>query len=228
MNRKTPFANEEHYHIYNRGASKQKIFLDMRDFERFLLYFKLMNDEQDGLVIRWREFHKNNPKISVDDFLRSHLRKRKPLVKIIAYCINPNHYHLILGQEKENGITDFMRKLGTGYTMYFNKKYKHSGVIFQGRFKSVYIDDNDYLLYLSAYVNKNYFIHNSGKGNNIRSWRYCSLDEYSHSEKKKGELCEKEIVLGQFSNAGEYLIFAKNNALYMKEKKELEKYIIEI
>jgi len=77
------------------------------------------------------------------------------LVEIIVYCLNPNHYHIILRQVSEGGVSKFMLKLSSGYSSYFNKKNKRSGSLFQGRFKAVHIDSNEYLLYLSAYVNKN-------------------------------------------------------------------------
>jgi len=158
-NRKTKFTNEQCYHAFNRGVDKRKIFLDQKDYERFLLSMILLNDETDGLMIQWRDYSKLNPKVKPSEFLRLNLRSagKKPLVEIIAYCLNPNHYHFILKQLAEKGIEKFMQKIGTSYTMYFNQKYKRSGSLFQGTFKSVHIDPDDYLLYLSAYVNKNNF-----------------------------------------------------------------------
>ena len=77
------------------------------------------------------------------------------LVEIVAYCLNPNHYHLIVKQISEKGIERFMQKIGTGYTNYFNKRYERSGALFQGKFKSIHIDSNEYLLHLSVYVFEN-------------------------------------------------------------------------
>lgn len=98
------------------------------------------------------------------------------LVNIVVYCLNPNHYHSILKQKQGNGIANFMHKLSTSYTNYFNCKHKRSGSLSQGRFKSVHIDSNEYLLYLNAYVNGNNFIHKHNK--NIESWPYCSYLDY--------------------------------------------------
>jgi putative transposase len=81
------------------------------------------------------------------------------LVDVVAYCINSNHFHLLLRENKENGIATFMKKICTGYAMYFNKKNERSGILFQGRFKSVHVDSNDLLLYVSAYINCNSEIH---------------------------------------------------------------------
>lgn len=199
---------------------KRKTFLDTRDYERFLLSMNLLNDEQEGLMIAWRDFKKSNPQVKLPEFLK--FRNRKPLVEIIAYCLNPNHYHLILHQIKDKGIENFMHRVGTSHTKYFNKKNDRSGSLFQGVFKSIHIDSNEYLLYLSAYVNKNNFIHGYSKDD---SWIYSSFPDYIG--KRGDKLCKKDIVLGQFKNRNEYQEFVNENALYMKNKKDLANYLLE-
>lgn len=219
--RRIGFANNEYFHIFNRGIEKRDVFLDANDFERFLEATYLLNDKQGGLMIEWRDYKKGNPKAKLKDFLKRSFRKKDPLVEIIAYCLNPNHYHFILKQVADRGIERFMHKLGTSHTKYFNKKNKRSGVLFQGVFKSVHIDSNDYLLYLSAYVNKNNFIHGGGK-----NWQYSSMLDYLGIGESK-LVMSKNVVLDQFSNIEEYRKFLDANALYLREKKELEKYLIE-
>ena len=222
--RKIIFANEEYYHIYNRGVDKRKVFSNEKDYQRFLLSMDLLNDNEDGLMENWRNLTRGNPKARLSDSekILKIIKKRKPLVEFVVYCVNPNHYHFVLKQLIEKGIERFMHKLGTSYTKYFNKKNKRSGVLFQGKFKATHIDSNEYLLYLSAYVNNNYFIHGYGKENR----EYSSREEYK--TKKKNGFCNKRIILGQFGNKiGEYNDFIKRNSLYMREKKELSKYLIE-
>jgi putative transposase len=212
--RKLIFANEIVCHILNRGVDKREVFLDERDYDRFL---KGMWEFNNNLIREERERLKSE--LSSVSELSSDF---KPKVEIIAYCLNPNHYHLILKQLEKGGIKDFMHKLGTGYTNYFNKKYDRSGSLFQGPFKAVHIDSNEYLLYVSAYVNKNNFIHGYKKDD---SWRYSSWPEYLG--KATPGICNKEIILNQFKNIGEYQEFVDTNALYLKEKKEAEKYLLE-
>ena len=79
----------------------------------------------------------------------------KSLVDILAYCLIPNHFHLVLRQKSKDGITKFMNRIGTAYSMYFNTKYRHSGVLFQGRFKSVHIDSEQYFRYIFSYIHLN-------------------------------------------------------------------------
>jgi len=215
--RKVEFANGEFYHIYNRGVDKRKIFESHADYERFFLSIALLNDEKEGWLEVWRNLPKKE-KI-INDFRRLNLRK--PLVEILAYCFNPNHYHFIIRQLEKKGIEKFMHRLGTAYTMFFNKKNKRSGSLFQGSFKAIYIDTNEYLLYLSAYVNKNNFIH----GYNNANWRYSSLVEYK--KENKVNICNPYPVLGQFIDIDEYLKFVDKNSLYLKDKKEEQRYLLE-
>lgn len=222
--RRMIFTNDESYHAFNRGVDKRDIFLETKDYDRFLLSMNLLNDTNDGLMIEWRDYKKSNPQKSLDDFLKVPFRKSDPLVEILAYCLNPNHYHLILKQITDKGIERFMHKIGTSYTKYFNMKNKRNGTLFQGTFKSTHIDSNEYLLYLSAYVNKNNFIH----GYNLDdSWPYSSLLDYLG--KRKGGLVaiNTHAILGQFRNLKDYKEFLEKNALHLKNKKEMEKYLIE-
>ncbi len=220
--RKTIFTNGEYYHIFNRGTDKREIFSDFQDYERFLLSMNLLNDVNDGLMIEWRDYKKSNPLPNLDDFLKLRFRKRDPLVEIIAYCLNPNHYHFILKQIIDKGIEKFLHKIGTSHTKYYNTMRKRNGSLFQGVFKSILIDFNEYLLYLSAYVNKNNFIHGYNKNDD---WEYSSLPDYLG--KRNTGLINKKIILDQFKNINEYNKFLNNNALYIRNKKELEKYLIE-
>lgn len=218
--RKIQFANEEYYHLYNRGVDKRKVFQDNRDFERFMLSMDLLNDQNDGLMIAWRDYKENNPQAEILEFPLLK-KKRKRLIEFICYCLNPNHYHLIVKQLTEKGIERFMHKLGTSHTNYFNTKNKRTGALFQGKFKAVRIKSNSKLLYLSAYVNMNHLIH----GYRGKEWKYSSLLDYLG--KRKGGLCDKKIIKEHFKNCADYKSFLDENAVHMKEKKEDEKYLLE-
>lgn len=136
---------KNYYHIFNRGAHKVDIFLDKNDYKRF-----------QGLL--FVSNNKNN--IKQDWFKRDFWIKDKPeekLVDIIAYCIMPNHFHLCVRAKDLKDIEKYMRKLGIGYSMYFNLKYKHSGTIIQGRYKSVFIETDEQLRYTILYIHLNPF-----------------------------------------------------------------------
>jgi putative transposase len=219
--RKTPFADNEYYHIFNRGVEKRDIFSDDRDYQRFFLSLVLMNDEKEGLMIRWRNYQASQPNATVEKFLRSNLSEKKPLVKIISYCLNPNHYHFILKQIRNRGIEKFMQRIATGYTMYFNKKYKRSGVLFQGKFKSSHIKSNSQLLRMSVYVNCNSEIHGISPA---RNYKWCSFPEYIGRRQKR--LCCTKVIMSHFKDVRDYENYALENTLDFKEQKEDEKTML--
>ena len=187
--RKVPFINNEIYHIYNRGIDKRFIFQNNKDYKRFLESLAELNtiNSLGGLYTK-SYLEKKGLELDVNN----------KIVEVIAYCLNPNHFHLILKQKEKEGISKFMQRLGTGYTMYFNIQNKRSGSLFQGKFKSIHIDSNEYLLYLSTYVNLNNKIHNI---NNENGEIFSSLREYT--ENING-ICEKSLILDQFKNKNGY------------------------
>src|SRR3989338_7919325 len=145
MARTFSFAPGEFYHIYNRGTDKRIIFMSRSDRDRFLVLLYLAN--QSGPV---------DLKLQGSTLLEiTEERTGDPLVEIVAYCLMPNHFHLLIREVEEGGISKFMQKVTTGYTMYFNKRHDRSGSLFQGRFKATHIADDRYLRYLISYIHLN-------------------------------------------------------------------------
>ncbi len=150
--RNIEFAEECYYHIYNRGVEKRKIFLDDFDRVRFLHSLYFFNDAKP---ISLRELNtKVSPLYKGETFVKEN-DERKQIIDIGAYCLMPNHFHLLIKTRKQDSISLFMRKLGTGYTMYFNKKYKRTGVLFEGVFKAKLIERDEYLKHMSVYIHTN-------------------------------------------------------------------------
>lgn len=196
--RETPFIPGEFYHIYNRGVDKRDVFMDDDDLSRFLQSMRVFNTiEPCGSIYEQCRNLKNDVHPSSD-----------PLVRIVCYCLNPNHYHLLLEEVVENGISEFMKRMGGGYTKYFNEKYERSGSLFQGRFKSVHIGSDSYLKTLSAYINLNNLVHKITSKFFRSSWvEYVKHD--STQKVKIEKVCSKRIILDSFSNINEYEKFAK-------------------
>lgn len=209
--RKTEFAIGEFYHIYNRGVEKRDVFTSSRDISRFFQSMEMFNTlEPIGSL------HENYYAKKKFGGLAS---KSDKLVNFVCYCLNPNHYHFILEQVAEKGIEKFMHRLSTGYTGYFNLKYKRSGSLFQGTYKAIHIDSNEYLLHLSAYVNLNSEVHKLELGGLASK---SSWEEYLGSNKLK--FCSnKEAVLGQFKNGKDYAEFARRSLDSIKERKKMQK-----
>lgn len=201
----------EYYHVFNRGFEKKEIFCSGHDFTRFLQSMDEFNSADPIGSIYQQSFAKN--KLGAR-------RTKKRLVDFVCYCINPNHFHFLLKQTMDKGIEKFMQKLGAGYTRYFNLKHKRQGYLFQGPYKLVHIDSNEYLLHLSVYINLNNNVHKLGAGSTKSSW-----EEYI-AGKEKG-FCEKEIVLSQFKNVVEYKNFAEQSLGSIIEQKNMKNYVIE-
>ncbi len=143
-------------HIFNRGVDKRNIFNSEADMWRFLQGMFLFNEEDISLGILRQIERENKGRINFNllkEFIEKNKSNRLPLVRIMADCLMPNHFHLILQEIKENGISKFMHRLGTGYTNYFNIKNTRIGSLLEGPFKAVKIDSDEYLKYLLVYIN---------------------------------------------------------------------------
>ncbi|ETB64075.1 TPA: hypothetical protein DIC38_00855 [Candidatus Nomurabacteria bacterium] len=139
------FAPNENYHIYNRGVNKMNIFIDHNDYDRFM---KLMYVSNSTTNKKFTDIETSPGKAWT-------LEKDSDLVDIVSYCLMPNHFHFILREKIENGISIFMHRLSTSYSMYFNKKYDRNGALFQGKFKSEHINNDNYFKYLFSYIHLN-------------------------------------------------------------------------
>ncbi len=146
MQRSFSFGPGEVYHLYNRGVNKQRIFSGDHDRFRFLILMYLCNSKKDVHVSNYQG------RALMDYFT---IERGDPVVEIMAYCLMPNHFHLLVKENKEGGISRFMLKLLTGYGMYFNKKNERTGPIFEGRFKAKHVVEDSYLEYLLAYIHLN-------------------------------------------------------------------------
>ncbi|MEI7810641.1 MAG: transposase [bacterium] len=146
MSRSIIFAPDEFYHCYDRGTEKRKIFLNKIDYERFLALLFVCNSTE--------RIHLSDYKGRSFDELFV-IDRKGSLVDIGVYCLMPNHFHLLLHEKVDNGISLFMQKLSTAYTMYFNKKYERTGSLFESRFKAEHADDDKYLKYLFSYIHLN-------------------------------------------------------------------------
>lgn len=153
--RKIRFSPGYFYHIYNRGTDQRDIFLSDADRWRFLQGLFLFNDEKTvaNLLFQLEKEKKALNFNIIREFLEKQNNKRKPLVQIVLDCLRPNHFHLLLGEISDGGISRFMHKIGAGYTGYFNKKYRRNGHLFQGPFRAVRVENDNQLRYLAAYLN---------------------------------------------------------------------------
>jgi REP element-mobilizing transposase RayT len=145
--RKIIFEEHEYYHVYNRGNSKQSIFHDAQDYQRFVELLYICNTSKHFNLYDIRKYQKN-----LDIFLHD---RSDSLVAIGAYCLMSNHFHILITQIVDGGISAYMQKIATAYSMYYNKKYTRTGSLFEGKFKAIHLDTDRYLKYIFSYIHLN-------------------------------------------------------------------------
>lgn len=187
------FSEDSYYHIYNRGAGQQVIFNDDQDYEYFTSLFsrhiaKQPTQDKYGRTYKW-----------LGDQLEA-----------LAYCWMPNHYHLMIYQKAEpRAIEGLMRSIGTAYTMYFNKKNKRKGALFETSYKASLILEEDYFAHVSRYIHLN--------PPNYINWQYSSYKEYT--EEKTSDWIKPGYIMANFSSKRDYVNFVAD---YEDSKKNLD------
>lgn len=198
------YIDDGYYHIYNRGVEKRQIFLDNSDCNIFLHYITLYLSPIDEII-------KNYPdNIRIKRFIRLNLSNE---IDLLCFSLMPNHFHFLVKQKNKDGIIKFTRRLMTSYAMYFNKKYDRVGSLFQGKYKAVNVDKDEYLLHLSRYIHLNPFQINS----NINFKDYSSYQFYlsnSHPSWIKPEkILEYLTVKSEDYKANSYKSFIEDSSV---------------
>lgn len=208
--RTTPLATGEYYHIFNRGVAKGNVFANAYDYHRFIktMQYYALSDEK--------------PKFS-NFFPNSHqINNANRTVSFNAYCLMQNHFHFLLKQDSDGGISEFISKLINSYTKYFNTKYKRIGPLFQGQFKAVHIDSNEQLLHVNRYIHINPSVAYLVK--TLEEYRWSSYPEYLDDHLG---ICEKNIILKQFSNKESYEKFILDQEDYGRTLSAIQHKLID-
>lgn len=171
------FRPKHYYHIYNRGVNKQEIFLDEQDYSNFIKRLILVLSIPTRVTLGTTRI-KSLP---------------REAFSLLCYCLMPNHFHLLVRQNTNLGIEKLMLKVSTSYAIYFNKKYRRVGPLFQDSFKAKLIEQDSYLTYLSAYMHNN--------PSDPLKWKFSSLQDYIGQQKEK--ICQTDFILGMFESQSE-------------------------
>ncbi|OGD69294.1 hypothetical protein A2996_01890 [Candidatus Campbellbacteria bacterium RIFCSPLOWO2_01_FULL_34_15] len=221
--RNIKFANNEYYHVYNRGVDKRRIFGDKNDLWRFIKGILVFNRNKPVGSIRDELRHDKICRDSVPanfnsvDFKKL-IDSSGDLVEFVCLCLNPNHYHFLVKQTSDGGVSKFIHKLASGYTSYFNEKKDRSGALFQGKFKAKLIETNEQLLYTSGYINLNYEIHEI-EGDDM-DLVFSSWNEYAGKNNVMNICKGKSVVLEQFKGFDAYKDFVREVVIKAKKFKE--------
>lgn len=199
--RKDFFTEGNYYHIYNRGVERRNIFVDDQDRWRFLtLLFILQWETHFPHIGRVVSIIKNlKPNFLISDIIPKRDFNKK-MVELICFCFMPNHFHFILKERNEEGrgISAFMQRLGDSYTKYFNIKHQRTGHLFGGVFKSIPIDHNEYLGYLSAYIHLNPRELQGWSGKEVE-YPWSSFQDYVRTN-RWGEFLHPSVIADQFDD----------------------------
>ena len=204
--RKKAFVLGEYYHIYNRGNSKQKIFHSKEDYYRFICLLYACNSVNNFRI------YDLGKKETPYDFERG-----ITLVDIGAYVVMPNHFHILITQTENGDVSKFMQKLTTAYVMYYNKKYKRMGSLFEGKFKAEHLDRDVYLKYIFSYIHLNpiKLIDKKWKKKGVRNkkealdylnhYQYSSYPDYLGKERTQNIILNRRAFPYYFPTTREFL-----------------------
>jgi len=221
--RKTIFVTGKIYHVFNRGNAYRPIFLTTRDYRRFL---KTINFYRYlSLPLRLSKYLILSKKRRAD--LEEHLNKEgEILVEIVSFCLMPNHYHFLLKQVKDQGISKYLSQIQNSYSRYFNIKKKRVGSIFQGRFKARRVETEEQFIHLSRYIHLNPYSSYVVKSvRDLKDYPWSSLPDYlgqaNHS------FVKKELVFNLFQNKKDYQNFVFDQADYQRELENIKHLVLD-
>lgn len=218
--RLVPLVTGEYYHVLNRGITDQPIFLDKRDYRRMLLalsyyryitppvrlsLFKALNIEQQTYL--WKDLDSKDQK----------------LVELVAFSLMPNHFHLLLKQVVDGGVSTFIRRLTNSYTRAFNTRAERRGPIFQGAFKAVHISTDEQLLHVSRYIHLNPVVSYVIPEERLMTYPWTSLPEYIGVQ----SLVDASPVLAHFKTKANYKNFVLDQVDYGKKLEAIKHLSLE-
>lgn len=198
------YSDNGYYHIYNRGVEKRLIFLDDQDYAVFISYLKTYLLPRDEKKLSQALSDPNASYKEKNKILKElRLKNFSEEITLLAYCLMPNHIHFLIKQKSPQSMNKFMSSLLIRYGMFFNRKYKRPGSLFQGVYKAALIETEDQLLYLTSYIHRNPLKQKPRKlGTQVEYLRGClsqpsSLPEYLGT--RKTEWIKPEEILAFFS-----------------------------
>lgn len=203
------------YHLYNRGVAKQEIFFEDGDYLHFLLALVYYLEETPSLKLSLStKFEKPTIKSSFP---------KKPLVEVLVFCLMPNHFHLLVKQLIDAGISTFIRRALNSYTRYYNVKHERVGTLFQGVFKASLIEDDNQLLQVSRYIHLNPFV--SGLVDSPIRYQWSSYRSYL--KKELLPLCHPELISDLTGSTQDYKEFVEDYAEYARTLHQIKNEVIE-
>ncbi|MEK7521409.1 MAG: transposase [Patescibacteria group bacterium] len=216
----TPLVSGEYYHILNRGIARQPVFFSKSNYKQMLLdlsYYRFTTPPVKLSLFKTLSLEQR-------DYLWRELKKKdERLVDILCYSLMPNHFHLLLRQEKDGGISRFMSRLTNSYTRFFNTKSQRNGPLFQGAFKAVHIGTTDQLVHVSRYIHINPVVSYVIREDQLDTYPWTSFKEYLDGP----TLVNSQPILENFKSIDAYKEFVFDQVDYGKSLEVIKHVALE-
>lgn len=221
-NRGFGFINEGIYHVFNRGVERRPVFTNNKEHQRFIDTIWFYRFPQQLRLSSFLALSASEQ----EAFQRSLATQEKnKSVTLLAYCLMPNHFHLIVKQNQEKGISAFIANITNSYTKYFNTKHRRPGSLFQGPFKAVRVETDEQLLHLSRYIHINPVVSGIIQTEMLSSYQWSSLPEYEN--RSTFSLCDRTWLTQFYSSTGKYRQFLYDQIDYAKKLEAIKHLALE-
>jgi putative transposase len=222
--RSTPLITGEIYHVFNKTIDSTNLFNKKSDYNRFL--FTLSFNQYTNYPVKLSRFNQL-PLETRNKIIETLRLQNKHIVNVVAYCLMPNHFHLVLKQLSDDGIKKYISTVSNSYSHYFNTKNDRKGPVFSGRFKAVRIESEEQLQHVVRYVHLNpltsYIVKNMDL---LISYKYSSLQEFINKDSKY-KISKSEVILKDFSSIDKYLKFLSYQVDYQRGLNKIRHKIFE-
>ena len=220
--RLTPFETGNYYHVFNRGVNRTATFLDNRDHNQALFSMNYYRISKPPVKFsRLKSLSETDRTRILANVLNSH----DTLVDILCFVQMPNHFHFLLKQNQENGISKFISQFTNSYTRFFNTAHNRTGHLFQGQFKAVEIESEAQLIHVSRYIHLNPYVSNLVKKEELANYKWSSYPQYLSSNPK---LISASLIVGIFKSPQKYAEFVLNHADYARELEFIKHLTIDV
>lgn len=218
-----PLVTEEIYHIFNRGIDRRPTFIDNRGYKRAYLTAKFY--QHDLLPVKLSKLLSLNLDTRTE-IIDSLLKENNKIITIFSFCFMPNHFHFLVKQRKDRGISTFMSNFQNSYTRYFNTRQERTGPLFLDQFKAIRVETEEQFLHVCRYINLNpYTSFIIEKLESLISYPWSSYKEYI--EDKADILTDTKFILSFFKNKTLFKQFMDDQADYQRELETIKHLLIE-
>ncbi|MEK7503929.1 MAG: transposase [Patescibacteria group bacterium] len=220
--REEPLVSGEYYHVFNRGVAKQNVFSSDSDYRQAILsldYYQYSNLPMK--LSRYKQLTlegQREVKSKIEDL-------DSKLVQVVAFVLMPNHWHFLLKQIADEGVSQFIGQFCNSYTRYYNTRHSRVGHVFQGTFKSVHIESQEQLIHLSRYIHLNPYAASIIKKSELLNYPWSSLPEYFSGQSNTIEISP---ILSIFKSTDKYKSFVFDHADYARELERVKHLTIDV